>query len=123
ATSPDDFHAGDIIKVTSSVGSNSLILYGGAGVGEYDLSAASISGISSLSLASGAQLNMGTSFAPFTSIGGDSASSLVFAAAAVDLSGKTVSVRVTSTNAAGTTFTVADATTALAVFGGPGQDT
>src|SRR5262249_401975 len=30
---------------------------------------------------------------------------------------------ITSTNASGTTFTVTNATTALSVFGGPGQDT
>ncbi|WP_375775342.1 Ig-like domain-containing protein [Bradyrhizobium sp. ma5] len=56
--------------------------------------------------------------------GNGSSTILTTSDAALDLSHTSVSnLTITSTNAAGTTFTVRDATTALSIQGGPGTDT
>ena len=60
----------------------------------------------------------------FTQISGSSTAQLLTDEASLDLTGISVSnIKVASTNATGTTFTVDNVNTALSIVGGPGDDT
>jgi VCBS repeat-containing protein len=119
-------HSGRLPTFVGGNGSDTLVLSGGTDASVQDLRSMTLAGVETLSV-SGLRVTAlidTDTLTEVTTVSSDAANSLTTADSVLDLTGISVSgVKVESTNASGTTFTVSDADTAFQILGGAGSDT